>query len=1139
MLLIVHMAMHSYNLRSAKGTPTTTPISKLNPCNPTRSQPTSFQLQLNHVIGTTTKGPPGLSSCASSNTFAYCAGSVAVLAAVNDTGIVSRRYYRARPAVVPVNPPESYYATPNSTPTRKRKPLLTPRKEQEHATSSRILLENENAKTWTARERIKSVTCVALSPNGRYLAVGETGYNPRVLIYSTSTEAATELPLSIINEHSLGLKCVAFSPDSRYLATLGDSNDGFLFIWSVNSRSGVLQLLATNKCTTNVCHMAWCGQSLITVGTRHIKVWQMPWSERGSPRKSRLRNASEASPITWPAPLSGRNCLLGELADVTFTCVASISDELAVVGNDIDALCLIDVSKNPADFKPLGSVICPGGIVASRDEPQRLVWAGGGTETQTINLQDLLVQQQGQMTKHALSRCSRRETRSRAAAHSTLRRSLGLSQLSQTGTLALSCVTKHNVLIDTDSNLFISSTATDNSISEPTQLCSHNEPVIRGVQQLPCNSGLGAFLTWSKTGEVRFWGSDSELLRVEQIQLDDDSTLEDAVSNELIVLRLAGGTLLSGDRYGVVKVISCKDWKLLHTVRAHSAEIGDIAVDHASRFVATCSRDRMVQVFSHSGSSLDLLQTTDDHIAAVTQVCFSIDNLVLLSSSADRTIVVREKVSRQHGEEILTAFLQVRIITVKSSPLSMVLSSATGSVLYVSTLDRNIIKIDYNSGAILDSFKTADADSDDHAVLNDIKLASHRDISSSQTLLVACSSTDKSVRLYDLQKHAFITKESSHTQGVSAIAMFDNSASIGQSTQTVRFVSVGLDGTIMLWSAMALAKNATTPAIGVTQDQLGVDYESNSSPVKNSLAALPPLRKVLTQLDLDEFAKDLPGTPVMMRSRSPAARLRRMGSKPALTPSTITETDENIPPVLQRRASADDRTKIERRSPSPPAYATKRQKVPMKRGEVTKDFYTRQSEWLTRSSSPEAPQISVSMRPEQVANKARLRRPPSVPSDLRSRHRVPERRASTVVAPVDANIMSVASEQAVTALQIFRKRLQLAQEPLDLMTVEQELEDLLNLVRSKKTAGKTCMPEIPQRSTSSTQRLKLRRQNTAIPVVSAHEANSEIAKLASVTTSPTMTSDSSCLSGRADSSTTSPGVDGVTDLLHKVSLAGP
>jgi WD40 repeat protein len=92
----------------------------------------------------------------------------------------------------------------------------------------------------------------------------KTGYNPRVLIFSTAKDALPDVPLSILNEHTIGVRSLAFSPDSQYLATLGSPNDGFLFIWTINLKNGSAKLHSVNKCTASIKDMCWVGQSLVT-----------------------------------------------------------------------------------------------------------------------------------------------------------------------------------------------------------------------------------------------------------------------------------------------------------------------------------------------------------------------------------------------------------------------------------------------------------------------------------------------------------------------------------------------------------------------------------------------------------------------------------------------------------------------------------------------------------------------------------------------------------------------------------------------------------------------------------------------------------------------------------------------------------
>jgi len=1063
------------NSPASSRTPGTTPTSKplLNAAH--KPQNSFVGLQLDHVIGTTTKNPSGLSTCPEHNTFAYCAGSVAVLAALNCSDTVSHRYYRARPAAVAVNPSNAFYSTPTGTPTRKRAALITPRKEQESITPTRTLPEDDGVKTWTARERIKTVSCVSLSPTGRLLAVGETGYNPRVLLFSTAKDASTEIPLAIISDHTWGVKCVAFSPDSKFLATLGESNDGFLFIWSVNPKTGALKLCATNRCTSNICHMTWCGLKLITAGTRHVKVWQLPGSEKASPSKrSRLQNLVEPSSTTGPTPLAGRNCLLGDLVDVTFTCAVPVTQHDVLVCTDAGKVCRVDISRNPAELSALSLGSYPTGAMGFREEPRRLVWAGGGGEIQETSV-DVFLDQQEASISPAGSDTAREELASPTRRSSALRQSLGLSQLQPSGTIAVSCLVKHTVCIDTESNLVLFRMDVDDRHEKQKPLLSHNEP-IAGVQSLDPAAGLGSFFTWSRNGEVRFWSNDAQLLRVEQIVLDEGSDAENAGSNELKVLRCSRrGAFLSGDRFGVLKLTGSEKWQFLHSSRAHSAEVNDICLDKTSTFVATCSRDRMVQVFRLADTSLDLIQTADDHIATVNQVAFSHAGTVLLSCSSDRTIVVREQVTRDHGTERLVAFLQVRIITIKASPLSMCLAPGTDDVVYVSALDRQVAKIDFTTGTILANFKATETESDDHAVLSNIRVTTNLEMGKLRDILVACSSTDKSVRLYDLQKQNLISKENAHTEGISDIALLGDS--IGQySSGQPSFVSTGLDGTIMLWSVVRNANVTLTPAVELTQEQATAKYDSDSTPAKASPATLPPLRKMLTKLDIADFIQDAPPRSSSVRDPSPARPgLKRKGSRLVLVTPAIEGTDENTPSAHRRGASADNRAKMERRSPSPPAYATRRQKKPSVRGEMPKDFFARQSEWL--QDSPKSPVTPNSAGKQEIqANKSRLRRPPSVPTELRARALTQEKQVSSVGTLSEPGTVNMASEQTCRMLRTYRKNLGLAGVDLELDEIEQELESTLQVVRQKVSQKKTRAAAIskvaasasgPKRSTTS------------------------------------------------------------------------
>lgn len=91
-----------------------------------------------------------------------------------------------------------------------------------------------------------------------------------MLIFSL-LDTSSDTPLAILNEHTFGVRAVAFSSDQKYLASLGSPNDGFLYVWSINQRTGAPKLHSSNKCTTSIKQMIWLGNSIVTqVSPNHL-----------------------------------------------------------------------------------------------------------------------------------------------------------------------------------------------------------------------------------------------------------------------------------------------------------------------------------------------------------------------------------------------------------------------------------------------------------------------------------------------------------------------------------------------------------------------------------------------------------------------------------------------------------------------------------------------------------------------------------------------------------------------------------------------------------------------------------------------------------------------------------------------------
>lgn len=139
-------------------------------------------LSLRRIIGTTVSSPTAFDSLSTSRIFAYTAGAAAVVVNVDDDSKYTQRFFRARPTALPQSPGTQSNGAP-STPTNTandgrnrsiaslRDSALPFSPSTPH--TSLDWGDSPSSKTWTSRERIKAATCLSISQDGRFLAVGE------------------------------------------------------------------------------------------------------------------------------------------------------------------------------------------------------------------------------------------------------------------------------------------------------------------------------------------------------------------------------------------------------------------------------------------------------------------------------------------------------------------------------------------------------------------------------------------------------------------------------------------------------------------------------------------------------------------------------------------------------------------------------------------------------------------------------------------------------------------------------------------------------------------------------------------------------------------------------------------------------
>ena len=770
----------------------------------------------------------------------------------------TQRFFRARPTAVPVYAVSLAQGTPPGI-TSSAAPL-TPKANDSRNRSTppgpalRDLSFNYSSqpgsptRTWTSRERVKAATCLSLSRDGRFLAVGETGYAPRVLIFGLQNASSSDVPLVSITEHTFGVKAVAWSPDTRFLVSLGAANDGFIYVWSVDPRTGSVKLFRQNRCTCNVRGMAWMGNLLITLGVRHIKAWRVDDTRQSSPTRAKFVDPSAQR------PLSGRNVLLGPLLEATFTCAAVVGDDKAIVCTESGDVCLLDNSSSSRQMK-LSHVLSLDFPVSSITVQEGTAFVGGKSgQFATLEVQRILGTNPDAGILSKTEAC--------------------------TGVVALAFLAKNLVTIDCSHSIDIWDPA-----YRPGQprtgvahipIPGHGEPIL-GVQPLHGSNLLGgaAFMTWAGSGKVTAWGLDGRIKSQLDMPVEQSASISEmGLVNQLTFVRATrdGRLLVAADKLGVLRVVDSASGECLLDTKAHSADCQFISVCEAeSRFlVASCGRDRTVQLFHRrSNGAYEHFQTLE-FTSKVVQVLFPNQDR-LLTCSTDRTVQVYDLASKEGDPDTLAA-IPSRIITLKASPTSMAVGLG-GRTVFVSLLDRTVVQYDLVTGKQISAFKCSSSDGSSGAeavTLESLTTLSLRD----RDLLIGLSNTDKSVRIYDAQTGVFLDREWGHAEAIHGVALVDDDDAADGFPKAV---SVGSDGTIMIW-AIDSADGSCLPA----QATASRDSSPSREVIVVPNSARQPLRRVLSKQELAEFQKSSPSSTAGGGHRSPPRALKHKISRTSL-----------------------------------------------------------------------------------------------------------------------------------------------------------------------------------------------------------------------------------------------------------------
>ena len=333
------------------------------------------------------------------------------------------------------------------------------------------------------------------------------------------------------------------------------------------------------------------------------------------------------------------------------------------------------------------------------------------------------------------------------------------------------------------------------------------------------------------------------------------------------------------DQFTDIDRLIGREWQTCEVITGHQGEVNDIAIDvldDRTTLVASCGRDRTVQVYSKENSVLSLLQTINHHGSSVNSLCFLDQGKLLLSSSSDRTIMVNA-LAESEGSK---AFIPFKIITLKQSPISMSSSLDEPGVLLVTTMDKQLHRFLLPSGQLVNSVRLMDESTS--VLLSSITSKMLHCGGICFQLLVGFSATDKSVRIHDTETGLTILKDYGHSENVSDMIIFNCETSNGKTKYTI--VSTSFEGTVMLWE-LVYSRHPY-------EDQSAMVPSSSESPTPSQ-----PLRKVISRSALANFPRSLdihslpwlPTTPTTPTRKQSPTRLNSNTSRHVLSRPTSKE----------------------------------------------------------------------------------------------------------------------------------------------------------------------------------------------------------------------------------------------------------
>ncbi|KAJ4704500.1 mitogen-activated protein kinase-binding protein 1 isoform X1 [Melia azedarach] len=660
----------------------------------------------------------------------------------------------------------------------------------------------------------RPLSCVAVSRDGRFLAAGESGLQPAVLVWDCETRAF----ISELKGHLYGVECIAFSPDGEHLVSVG----GYIYLWNWRSGQLVTKLKANSSCSaiTSVSFSS-DGKFIVTAGKKHLKFWTLGSSPRTRLNKSTESLTIHAKPVNLGIQKGSSfvSVLSATWTDNNVVNHKQIGEGFAIYALT-DAGILYIVNSGLSVTKLVDLKVEKGFALSTSEKLIACACSNGAVQLFTIRT----VKYARTLNYFEAKKCDGENDIVCEAKTTAMD-----FQLAPTLPDAIACqfsTPEKLVVVYGDHSLYIWDIHNVNEATRCCVLVSHSA-CIWDIKNLCCEnmhdpslacvargcSGGVSFSTCSADGTIRLWDLalqpdsskdvlDQGSLNIEPVStarlvsagIFERDTMETTVSTQgfrSIAVSSDGKYLAAGDFAGNLHIYDLKSSEYTCFKDCHDAEILSLSFSLSSKqdniskevmdshyFLASGGRDRTIHLYDVK-RNFDLVESIDDHSAAVTSVKFTCNGCKILSCSADRSLVFRDvaatngayKVSRRHQQ-----------LASHGTVYDMDIDPTMEVVITVGQ-DKKINSFNITAGKLIRSFKQ-DKDFGDP-----IKVT----MDPSGSYLV-CSYSNKSICLYDFISGEMVSQAMGHGEVITGVTFLPDCKHI---------VSVGGDGCIFVWKVPA------------------------------------------------------------------------------------------------------------------------------------------------------------------------------------------------------------------------------------------------------------------------------------------------------------------------------------------------